>query len=142
MLVNTKNKYKKIRFILVGSTNTAIDFGLLLFLRFIGVPVIAANILSTSAALSFSYFANNRFVFNSNDTNQARQIILFIVLTLFGLWALQTFVLILVSTLLSTYTNLHSAPILIVSKVIATTTSLVWNYFTYSRLIFREQTPR
>lgn len=142
MLVNTKDKYKKTRFILIGSTNTAIDFGLLLSLQFIGLPIIAANILSTSAALGFSYFANNRFVFNSSDTNQVYQIISFIVLTLFGLWILQALVIILVSTLLSTHTSLHSAPVLIISKIIATTTSLVWNYLTYSRLVFREQPPR
>lgn len=125
------------RFGIVGALNTAIDFGALLLLTLIGLPALAANIASTSLAFSFSFFANKHYTFQSNSGNVRRQLILFVAITLFGLWGLQSIVIALVNPWLSGF--LDASVALIAAKVLATVVSLVWNYVMYSRVVFTKQ---
>lgn len=133
-----KNKSQKIRFILVGVCNTSIDFALLFSLKALGLPVISANIISTFGAFCFSFFANKKYTFKSTAGNVKREITLFIVITLFGLWVIQTIVIHLISNLLSN-SQLSNDLILIIAKVAATIASLIWNYTLYSRVVFKPQ---
>ena len=87
-----KNKRQVGRFGLVGIINTALDIGILFVLKSLGVPVSYANVVSTSVAFCFSFFANKLYTFNGREGNVVRQMTLFIVVTLFGLWVLQTIV--------------------------------------------------
>jgi putative flippase GtrA len=137
--VAIQNKEQKLRFILVGGVNTALDFGLLFILKSLGLPVITANLISTSTAFCFSYFANKKYTFKTTDVNIKREVILFIVVTLFGLWVLQTIVIQVVSAALSA-TGLPSTLMLLLAKIVATIVSLVWNYVLYSRLVFSSRT--
>src|SRR4051794_35526720 len=109
-----KNKSQKLRFILVGTCNASIDFGLLFTLRALGLPAIPANIMSTFAAFCFSFFANKKYTFKSTNSNLKRELILFVVVTLFGLWVLQTTVIAIITTLLAT-TTLSSGIILLIA---------------------------
>lgn len=122
----------------MGICNTTIDFSLLFTLKAIGLPVIPANILSTFAAFCFSFFANKKYTFKSTGGNIKRELLLFIVVTLFGLWVIQTIVIYLVSQLLAG-TQLTDGAILLVAKIIATIASLIWNYTLYSRLVFKQK---
>lgn len=132
-----KNKSQKLRFILVGICNTTIDFTLLFGLKAMGLPTIPANIISTTAAFCFSFFANKKYTFKDTSTSLKRQIPLFIIVTLTGLWGVQTVVIYLVSALLNP-AHLPPTVILLIAKVVATAGSLVWNYSFYSRLVFTD----
>lgn len=131
-----QNKQQKLRFLAVGGFNTLLDFGLLFILKALGLPVITANIISTTTAFCFSFFANKKYTFKTTDTNIKREIILFIVVTLFGLWVLQTIVIKLVTALLTPY-GISPDAILFIAKLIATAMTLVWNYVMYSRVVFK-----
>ena len=126
----------KLRFGTVGAANTAIDFGLLFILRALGLPVISANVISTTAAFCFSFFANKKYTFKSRGGNLKRQIVLFVIVTLFGLWVLQNAVMQLVLLPLSGL-GLSGETSLLIAKAIATLVSLVWNYIMYSRVVFK-----
>lgn len=131
-----KNKQQKIRFILVGICNTTIDFSILFTLRALGLPVMPANIISTTAAFCFSFFANKKYTFKGNAGNLKKQIPLFVIISLTGLWGVQTVVIFLISTLFATST-LDEGVVLLIAKIVATATSLVWNYIFYSRMVFK-----
>ena len=121
----SKNR-QKIRFLLVGGTNTAIDFGLLFILNSFGLPRVSSNTISTGVAFIFSFFANRNFTFSANSGNIKKQMTLFIIVTLFDLWVIQPIIISLISNLL-------------VGKIIATAVTLVWNYLFYSRLVFKKE---
>lgn len=138
-----KDNSQKIRFLVVGGINTSIDFGLLFILRMFGLPVITANVISSTLAFCFSFFANKKYTFKTTDTNIKREIGLFIVVTLFGLWVLQTIVIKVVSSILGD-THLPDGIILLIAKLLATVVSLTWNYILYSRVVFKKtpETPK
>ncbi len=140
-LINkVKNNPRLLRFGLVGGVNTALDFGLLFGFKALGVPVELANIFSTGIAFIFSFFANKKYTFKATGTNIIREIILFIIVTLFGLWVIQTIIIFLLQPpLLALFHN--GAIALFVAKLIATLASLTWNYLLYSRLVFTSPKP-
>lgn len=131
-----KNRQQKLRFILVGICNTTIDFTILFTLKALGLPILPANVISTTAAFCFSFFANKKYTFKGNTGNLKKQIPLFIVVTLTGLWGVQTVVIFLISYLLAEST-LGEDIVLLIAKIVATATSLVWNYIFYSRVVFK-----
>lgn len=132
-----KNKSQLIRFGLIGVINTALDFGLLFILKSVGLMATSANIFSTSIAFVFSFFANKKYTFRSSGTNIVREMILFVAVTLFGLWVLQTGVIWLVLPHLSKL--LRSSEMgLLVTKLIATAVSMTWNYILYDKLVFKK----
>lgn len=134
----TKTDSQKIRFMLVGGTNTVIDFGLLFMLRALGLPTIPANVISTTSAFCFSFFANKKYTFKSTtNANIKREIVLFVVVTLFGLWVLQTVVIAIVAPLLSTIIPSMDMALL-GAKLVATVVTLIWNYVMYSRVVFNQ----
>lgn len=132
-----KNSHQLVRYAVVGFVNTAIDFGLLFLLKSLGIPVELANICSTGAAFIFSFFANKKYTFKTTDTNVAREMVLFVIVTLFGLWVLQTVVINLTMPLAKQIVGDQNIALLI-AKLIATAVSLVWNYVLYSKLVFKK----
>lgn len=133
-----KNKSEKLRFGTVGAANTLIDFGVLFGLKSLGLPTVPANIFSTTAAFCFSFFANKKYTFKTTGTNVKREIIQFVVVTLFGLWVLQNLVIVAFTALLSG-TQLSEATVLFMAKFLAICVSLIWNYTLYSRVVFKQQ---
>jgi len=132
-----KNSHQVVRFAAVGLINTVIDFGLLFLLKSLGFPVELANICSTSTAFIFSFFANKKYTFKSTDTHVVREMVLFVIVTLFGLWVLQTIVINITMPLAKQIVGDQNIALLI-AKLIATVVSLVWNYLLYSRLVFKK----
>lgn len=135
-----KNSSQKLRFVIVGGMNTTIDFGVLFLLKTLGLPPIPSNIISTSCAFCFSFFANKKYTFKSNTANVKREVILFVLVTLFGLWVLQTVVIKLVQLLLA-HVGLSDNSVLFIAKILATIVSLTWNYILYSRVVFPPNAP-
>lgn len=127
----------KFRFVVVGCVNTAIDFGLLYILTAVGLPVALANIISSTSAFIFSFFANKKYAFKTVGTDVRREMVLFVIVTLFGLWVLQTIVIGFCLPLFSGIVGSTSIGLLL-AKLAATLVSMVWNYITYSQLVFKK----
>lgn len=134
----TEKNVEKLRFVAVGGINTAIDFGFLFLLKMIGLPVIAANIGSTSLAFIFSFFANKKYTFKSRSKNVRRELILFVLVTLTGLWLIQGSIIWFLMWL-TNGSGYDESVRLLVTKLIATVVSLTWNYVFYSKLVFSEK---
>lgn len=126
---------RKLRFGLVGTVNTAIDFGVLFGLTFMGVDKIVANYLSTSIAFVFSFFANRSYTFRSKQALR-KQIVPFLLITLAGLWILQPVILYATTPL---FDGVFGESIgLLVAKILATVVTLIWNYALYAKFVFAE----
>lgn len=126
------------RFAIVGTINTAIDFGLLFLLTFLGLPKIAANTVSTGSAFVFSFFANKKYTFKSTNKNIKYEIISFIIITLFGLWVLQNGIIWLITPLIKNIVSQEQLA-LFAAKLLATAVSLVWNYCLYDKVVFKKE---
>jgi len=135
--VAIQNKSQKLTFVAVGGINTILDFGTLFILKSLGLPAVSANVISTSMAFCFSFFANKKYTFKTSSGNVKRELLLFIVVTLFGLWVLQTIVISIVTNLFIG-SHLPDGLILFIAKILATIVSLIWNYTLYSRVVFRQ----
>jgi len=133
-----KKHAEKLRFAIVGGLNTVIDFAILLTLTSIGIPAAIANYPSSTAAVIFSFFANKKYTFKTTGTNLKREIILFLIFTLFCAWVIQPLTIIAIQSLLG-FLGLQPQVLVIIAKIIATIVTLVWNYLTYSRFVFRKQ---
>ena len=133
-----KKHTDKLRFTIVGSINTVIDFSILFTLTTLfNVPKELANFISTSVSFLFSFFANKKYTFKSTSKNLKKQFLLFTIVTLFGLWVIQT---IIITAITPVFTNLgiNKPAALLISKLIATAASLIWNYALYSRVVFKK----
>ncbi len=130
-----KNHAEKLRFALVGGANTAIDFGILFGLVFLGVDKLVANFFSTGVAFIFSFYANRSFTFKSIGGNTKKQFGLFLLITLFGLWVIQPAIIAFVAWLMNS-SGLSKPIILLAGKLTATIVTLVWNYILYSKFVF------
>lgn len=136
-LARRENSQQIVRFGLVGAANTVIDFGLLFALKALGVPIELANICSTGTAFVWSFFANKKYTFKTSGTDIVREMVLFVIVTLTGLWGLQTIVIAL--SLAPLRAALHNPDLsLLFAKLLATAISLVWNYVFYSKLVFKK----
>lgn len=128
---------EKLRFALVGGANTVLDFALLFLLTSLGLHKIPANYISTGIAFIFSFFVNKSFTFQSKGGSVKKQFILFLVVTISGLWVLQPIIILAVSPLFSSL-ELSDEAVLFIAKLFATLASLIWNYLLYSRLVFKK----
>lgn len=133
-----KNDLQKFRFAAVGGLNTCIDFGLLFFLSYLGLNVIIANYVSTTIALTFSFFANKKYTFRVKGATRKREILLFFVFTGIGIWVLQPMVIAVVRHFAHSGSTAHGL-VLLFAKLVATAVSLVWNYISYSRFVFKAE---
>ncbi len=139
----------------VGVLNTLIDFAILNVLSssYVGLSLIVANIISTSVAMVFSFFANKRVVFKQEHGNPLMQAVLFFAVTGFGLWVLQSGIIYVltvawVSPLKLAYSivkaiglgGIFSEAFVIKNgaKVFATLVSLTWNYIAYKKVVFKK----
>lgn len=134
-----KKHAEKLRFGAVGGANTALDFGILFVLVFLGVDKIFANFVSTSTAFVFSFFANRSFTFKLTTKTTKKQIGLFVVITLFGLWIIQPIIITEIGWMLNDF-GPRGPIVLLIGKVCATVVTLVWNYVLYRKFVFTKTT--
>lgn len=127
-----------VRFGIVGSLNTAIDFGLLLLLTSAGLSPLVANSISSVSAFVFSFVANKKYTFKSTGANLQREIALFVAVTLFGLLVIQNTLIWLLQPVVASL-GLDTQTSLVIAKLVATVASLTWNYVLYSRVVFVKQ---
>ena len=137
-MATPKNR-KPFIFAAIGALNTALDFGILFALKSFGLPAIAANTVSTSVAFIFSFVMNRKYTFKSSGQNVKRELVLFIAVTLFGLWVLQNIVIWLLTPVGLGFGWSDDTAVL-VAKLVATGVSLVWNYIMYDKVVFKKST--
>jgi putative flippase GtrA len=140
------------KFGIVGIINTLIDFAIFNALgKFAGWPPIPSNIVSTSTAMIFSFFANKKLVFKSDSGSMLKQAGIFLITTAFGLYVIQTGIIWL---LVHQWTAPMELVVKIVrgvgihffkddfyvnngAKAVATVASLTWNYILYKKVVFK-----
>ena len=110
-------------FVVVGGLNTILDFVILFSLTAFNVPIIIANIFSTGITFANSFSLNKKITFKSISKNKkelVREITLFIIITIFE----------------NIFKNNKIA--LLISKLIATIFSLIWNFILYKKVVFKK----
>lgn len=136
---------QKIRFILAGITNTLVDVvGFNIFILLFAAHVVPASIASTTIAMAVSYLLNKKAVFRNKQPHHAKQIFLFLLVTLSGIWVIQTLIMVEVLHVLENTFDPQSQTFLLwflqnVAKGAGIVFGAVWNYLGYSRLVFREK---
>ena len=141
-----KNLLKKLKnnqafwFSVIGGINTALDFIILFVLTSFGVKIFIANFFSTGITFIISFLMNKKITFKSvlsNKKELIREMLLFIIVTLFGLWVIQNIV---ISTAIPIFENLlkNKRISLLLSKLIATIFSLIWNFILYKKVVFKK----
>ena len=115
-----------VRFLTVGVCNTAIDL-LLFWALHAPLGVIAANFLSTSAGMSFSFVANGRHTFGASRVT-LRQAVLFVAANGATLWVLQPL-------LIQAVHDAAALP-LMAAKVVALGGSVVANFLLYRHVVW------
>jgi len=138
----------------VGIINTVLDFAVFnLLIIYAGFPRIPANIVSTTIAMTFSFLANKNFVFRDRSEFKIKQAAMFLVITAFGLYVIQNLVLWLLTEEWTGPLNLGYDLVELLgldtifskefvinngAKVVATGFSMVWNYLTYKKIVFKK----
>jgi putative flippase GtrA len=157
--VSTKKEASGTRFVelimvgkfgLVGIFNTLIDFTIYNLLSSNGLTLVESNLVSTSVAMVFSFFANRRLVFKKAGSSSIKEVALFWLVTAFGVYILQTGVIKLLTDVWSAPLNyfvsaahaagIHDHTAFLIkngAKIIGTIVSLTWNFFMYKKVVFR-----
>ena len=138
MPMNTKITPRKKRFSIVSSISTTIDFAILLTLTTFGLSIIGANFISTTTSFIFSFFASKKFAFKTPDTPVKREAVLFVVITLFGIWVIQPLLIWPLEPFIAGF-GIHGALVTIAAKLIASLATFIWNYLFYTRLVFKKK---
>jgi putative flippase GtrA len=118
-----------VRFAAVGVANTAIDVALFWMLQ-PTMGILAANFLSTSAGMTFSFLVNGRHTFGASRVT-VRQAVLFLGTNAFTMWFLQP-------VLIQAAYDLAQAP-LMAAKVAALGGSVVANFLLYRYLVWPDR---
>ncbi len=134
----------KARFVAAGIFNTLVDVGVFnFFIIVFGLRVVPASIISTTTAMIVSYIINKKAVFRSQTPHSLKQVILFVAVTLTGIWLIQTIIMVQVLEFLESFFNASEQSFLLwflqnVAKGIGILVGAVWSYLGYSRLVFPE----
>lgn len=141
-----KNLLKKLKnsqefwFAAIGGLNTILDFVILFGLTYLGISSLIANVFSTGITFINSFGLNKKITFKSVSKNKkelVREMTLFIIVTLFGLWIIQGVIIFLTLPFFESILKNQKISLLI-SKLIATTFSLIWNFILYKKVVFNK----
>ena len=144
-----KREFK--RFTLVGFTATVIDYGLLnLLSQVFGVNIVLSNIVSASTSSLYSYILNRKLVFKSIAHGERKSLILYASSVLISIFVIQSSVIGILGhgiteswyagfDLSDTWKELLATN---TAKVIAGLCTVVWNFYTQRRFVFRSNSPK
>ena len=137
----------------VGVINTLLDFTIYNLLHNqADLTLIEANIVSTTCAMIFSFFANKQIVFKHHGGRWWHQALPFFAATMFGLYVLQNGTITLLTDI---WPGLLGTLVMVVhglglgrvvsdsfvvnngAKAVATAVSLAWNYVIYKKVVFK-----
>jgi putative flippase GtrA len=137
-MVNFKITPRKIRFGLVSSISTALDFTILISLTNLGLPLIAANFVSSSISFVFSFFASKKYAFRTPDHHIQREAVMFIIVTLTGIWVIQPLIMWPIEPFIRSF-GIHGFFVVVIAKLTASLATFIWNYLFYTRLVFNKK---
>lgn len=118
-----------VSFAAVGVVNTTIDLALFWVLH-APLGIVAANFLSTSAGMVFSFYANGRHTFGASRVTP-RQAVLFLATNGLTMWVVQP-------VLISVAYDVASLP-LMVAKVAGLGGSVVGNFLLYRYVVWQRE---
>jgi putative flippase GtrA len=118
-----------VRFLAVGACNTAIDVGLFWVLH-APLGIVLANVVSTSAGMTFSFLVNGRHTFGA-DRLTMRQAVLFVGSNALTMWVLQPVVMVAAHS--------GTGVPLMAAKVLALGGSVVANFLLYRYVVWPER---
>jgi putative flippase GtrA len=118
-----------VSFAAVGLANTAIDVVLFWMLQ-PTMGILAANFLSTSAGMTFSFLVNGRHTFGAARVT-LRQAVLFLGTNAFTMWLLQP-------VLIQAAYDVAQAPLML-AKVVALGGSVVANFLLYRYVVWPDR---
>ena len=139
LLKKLKNS-QEFRFAAIGGLNTILDFVILFGLTSLGISSLIANVFSTGITFINSFGLNKKITFKSVSKSKrelALEMALFIIVTLFGLWVIQGVIIFLTLPFFESILKNQKISLLI-SKLIATTFSLIWNFVLYKKVVFNK----
>lgn len=138
-MVNFKITPRKLRFSLVSSISTAIDFTILLLVTgLLNIPLIGGNFISTSLSFVFSFFASKKYAFKTPDHHIKHEALKFILVTLSGIWILQPLLMWLLEPIIRDF-GIKGVLVIVIAKLIASLATFTWNYLFYTRLVFNKK---
>lgn len=137
-MINFKLTPRKLRFTLVSSISTTLDFILLLTITSFGLPLITANFMSTSTSFIFSFFASKKYAFKTPDHHIKHEAFKFILVTLTGIWVIQPLIIWPLEPFIRDF-GIHGILVVIIAKLIASLATFTWNYLFYTRLVFNKK---
>jgi hypothetical protein cdiviTM7_02105 len=131
-------KHRPLRFVIVGISNTVLDFTLMNLLSLAGLNLIIANTISTGIAMIYSFLMNKKWTFRNAGQDYLRQVILFFIFTAIGIWVIQNGLIILAQHYLPHF-GLPDQAFNNLAKLGASVFSLTWNYLTYNHFVFTDK---
>jgi putative flippase GtrA len=140
-----KRDLKIVIFSLIGIFNTVFDLVLYVIFQNLTHSILIANIIATSAALIGSYFLNSRLTFKSKKWT-FKNFLLFVSVTIFGLWFLQTGFIYLVTPLMSVIPEFlwhitgpfEATAKIVAPKILSVVVTFAWNFIWYNKVIFKK----
>lgn len=141
-----KRDKKVITFAAIGIFNTLFDMALYVVVQQLTGSIIIANIVATSAALIGSYLLNSKLTFKAKKWT-VKSFVLFVAVTIFGLWVLQTGVIYLLTPVVGVipeflwrlFGPLEEIAKILAPKIAATVVTVVWNFLWYNKVIFKDK---
>lgn len=130
---------EKIRYLLVGGFNTLVDIAILMSLTsLLGINKYYSNLVSSSVAMTVSFFLNRKVTFRDSRTINKKQISIFVGINIIGAWLIQPTVLFLSGLLdiSSKISIINNDLELIIDKSLAIGVALIWNYLMYRKFVF------
>jgi putative flippase GtrA len=121
-----------VRFLAVGACNTGIDV-ILFWVLHAPLGVVLANLVSTTAGMTFSFLVNGRHTFGTERVT-VRQAVLFVASNAMTLWVLQPVVMVAAQ-------SVTGLPVM-EAKVFALGGSVVANFLLYRYVVWREPTTQ
>jgi len=118
-----------VRFAVVGVANTLIDLVLFWLLQ-VPLGVLAANFLSTSAGMAFSFVVNGRHTFGATRVT-GQQALAFLATNAFTMWLIQPLVIGVAHSLVGTP--------LLPAKLLALGVSVVTNFVLYRYVVWPDR---
>lgn len=130
-----------LKFGVVGGIAFLIDAGIMIVLssKYIGMPIVIANVISFSVSVIFNYIASMAFVFESrDDISKKKEFIIFMILSIIGLIINTVIVTGLLDYAFASFKDSAYYPYIKLGvKIIATGIVTVYNFVT--RKIFLEK---
>ncbi len=146
--VRRASQNTKVRFVAAGLANTFVDVAIFNFMLVVfSLGTVPASIVSTTIAMAVSYLLNKKAVFKDGVPHSFKQITLFLVVTLTGIWIVQS--LIMLGTLNIMESMFHPEAqsfqmwfLQNVAKGFGIVAGAVWSYIGYSRFVFPNKSAK